>query len=159
VPGPIPQDSVPAPSARVEGPELSPPPVAGSGVAAAAPNPDGPANDDPEQNARSFVERSRKEAQDELKKLKEEAERLRTRLGKVEAGIRRWEALLAALDKSEQIAPPVTSRPVPRDDTPADLAPVGASKPAGAIRESELDAPPRPLTEASPRPKLAEPKR
>ena len=51
------------------------------------PDPAGPGNDDPEKNARAFVEQNRKVAQGELKNLKDEAERLRTRLGKVEAGI------------------------------------------------------------------------
>jgi hypothetical protein len=104
---------------------VSPPAVAGG--AAAAPTPTGSANDDPEQNARAFAERSRKEAQDELKKLKEEAERLRTRLGKVEAGIRRWEALLTSLDNSERIAQPEDLQPIPKPH-PARLEP-GADEP------------------------------
>lgn len=104
--------------------------------ALAAPSPDGPPNDDPEQNARSFVERNRKEAQEELKKLKEEAERLRTRLGKVEAGIRRWESLLTAPDGSERVAPPAASAPSLRD-TPSHLDPIPAAKPATPVRESE----------------------
>ncbi len=106
------------------------------------PSPAGPANDDPVQSARAFVERNRKEAQDELKKLKEEAERLRTRLGKVEAGIRRWEALLAALDTSEQVAPPQTSRPIPSDH-PTELEPAPAARRPPALRESEPN-PPKP---------------
>ena len=92
-----------------------------------ASSPAGPTNDDPEKNARAFVEQNRKVAQDELKKLKDEAERLRTRLGKVEAGIRRWEALLAALENSEKPVERVAfDRPLP-DAGPTELepAPIG----------------------------------
>jgi hypothetical protein len=96
---------------------------------AVAPSPAGATNDDPEQNARAFVERNRKEAQEELKKLKEEAQRLRTRLGKVEAGILRWEALLSALDDSERIGPPVTARRAQTDE-PTQLEPVPAARSA-----------------------------
>jgi hypothetical protein len=105
----------------------------------AAPSPPGPANDDPEKNARAFAERNRKEAQDELKRLKDEAERLRTRLGKVEAGIRRWEALLSALENCERTEPPKlqpipTSLPSPENPTHLDAIP--RAKPATVIRES-----------------------
>ncbi len=91
-----------------------------------APIPAGPATDDPEKNARAFVEQNRKVAQDELKKLKDEAERLRTRLGKVEGGIRRWEALLAALENSEK-----TPRPAfkPLSEAPTDLEPAPSARP------------------------------
>lgn len=91
-----------------------------------ASSPAGPTNDDPEKNARAFVEQNRKVAQDELKKLKDEAERLRTRLGKVEGGIRRWEALLAALENSEK-TPMRAFTPLP--DAPAELEPVPLAKP------------------------------
>jgi hypothetical protein len=158
-PTPLPQDSAPAPSADLPLPQSAPATVADSGAVAVAPSPAAPANDDPEQNARTFVERNRKEAQDELKKLRDEEKRLRTRLGRVEAGIRRWESLLVALDNSERIAPPVTSRPIPKDSTPDDLEPVRAEKPTGAIRESVPPGPLTPLTEPSPEPKPAEPKR
>lgn len=83
-----------------------------------------PPNDDPEKNAGDFVERNRKVAQDELKKLKDEAEQLRARLAKVEAGIRRWEGLVAALDQGDKAAamlkpaPPPNATPVLRDAPP-----------------------------------------
>jgi hypothetical protein len=70
-----------------------------------------PGNEEPEKSARAFVEQNRKTAQGELKNLKDEAERLRTRLGKVEAGIRRWEVLVAALDESEKVLASGTERP------------------------------------------------
>jgi hypothetical protein len=101
---------------------------------------DAPKTDDPEKNARTFVERNRKEAQDELKKLKDEAERLRTRLGKVEAGIRRWEALLGALENSERNEPPravvPTSTVVPTAEHPTNLEAIPRAKSATVIRES-----------------------
>ncbi len=52
----------------------------------------GTANPDPEKAAQVFLDQNRKVASDELKKLRDEEAQLRTRLGKVEAGIRRWEA-------------------------------------------------------------------
>jgi hypothetical protein len=116
-----------------------PSPTTPPGLDTAAPSPAAPEADDPEKNARAFVERNRKEARDELKKLKDEAERLRTRLGKVEAGIRRWETLLAALDHSEKgvtlnDAPPPAI--VPSAEAPTDLTPIPREKPATVIRES-----------------------
>ena len=111
------------------------PPVRDGGVTTEAPAAAVPANDDPEQNARAFVERNRKEARDELKKLEEEAQRLRTRLGKVEAGIRRWEALLTSLDNSERIDPPVNLRPL-SNDHPTQLEPAPIAAGAQPVRES-----------------------
>jgi hypothetical protein len=101
-PDPGPLDVPPS----VEVPTL--PPNAPAELVPAAANPGGPENADPEKSARAFVEQNRKVAQGELKSLKDEAERLRTRLGKVEAGIRRWEALVAALDQSEKTLVPGT---------------------------------------------------
>ena len=99
---------------------------------ATAPNPAGPGNDDPEKNARAFIERNRRQAQGELRSLKDEAERLRMRLGKVEAGIRRWEALVAALENSEKIATAKAAEPARRSaNTPSQLA-----------EASEVPAPP-----------------
>ncbi len=80
-------------------------------------------------------------AQGELRKLKDEAEQLRTRLGKVEAGIRRWEALVAALDHSEKPAAPGPVLP-PGADHPTDLRPLDAPKRAIAVRESTPSTPP-----------------
>jgi hypothetical protein len=64
--------------------------------------------------------------------LKAEAERLRTRLRKVEAGIKRWEALLQALSSSQ---PPTSMvegtgvRPFAGDATePVDLNAIPAAR-------------------------------
>ena len=74
--------------------------------------------DDPEKNAQAFVERNRKQAEAQLKTLKDEAERLRARLRKVNSGIKRWEALLGALKQSETVsiveAPPTLVTPPSR---------------------------------------------
>jgi hypothetical protein len=56
-------------------------------------------NDDPEKTVQAFVAQNRKVAESQLKNLKDEGEKLRARLQKVEGGIKRWEALLAALEK------------------------------------------------------------
>lgn len=63
-----------------------------------------PAADDPDARARSFVEKNRREADEQLKTLREEAVQLKGRLARVEAGIRRWEALAEALDRSQDRA-------------------------------------------------------
>jgi hypothetical protein len=68
------------------------PPVANPAVA-----------DDPEKAAQAFVEENQKRADAELKSLKEEAEKLRTRLRKIEGGIKSWESLKRALQKSRAV--------------------------------------------------------
>jgi hypothetical protein len=71
---------------------------------------------DPEKAAQAFVDQNKKMAMGQLKNLKSEAERLRARLQKVEAGIRRWESLLAAIEKSEAEAKdpgPTSLEPAP----------------------------------------------
>jgi hypothetical protein len=113
-----------APDATPFQPPLTP--VAPPPIDPTAPSSAGPTNDDPERNAQTFVEQNRKVAQDELKKLKDEAERLRTRLGKVEGGIRRWEALLAALENSEK---PARRAFTPLPDAPTELEPAPSAKP------------------------------
>jgi hypothetical protein len=115
---------------------------------AAAPNPVGPENDDPERNARAFIEQNRKVAQGELKSLKDEAERLRTRLGKVEAGIRRWEALLAALDNGEKAVGPGIVPSFPGEN-PTTLEPAPVSRRA-VVRESQTAPPSAPAAVDSP---------
>jgi hypothetical protein len=59
--------------------------------------------DDPEKTAQSFVERNQKEAESQLKTLTNESEELRARLLKLEAGIRRWQALVDALKRSQDL--------------------------------------------------------
>ncbi|APW62426.1 hypothetical protein [Paludisphaera borealis] len=79
------------------------------------------ASNDPDSQARSFVERNRKEAEAQLKALNTEAAQLRARLSKIESGIRRWQALADAMEKSEDAAASVgsgetleTLEPLPR---------------------------------------------
>jgi hypothetical protein len=57
--------------------------------------------DDPEKVANAFLEQNQKLVQSHLKTLKEEAEKLKARLAKVEAGIKRWDSLLGALKQSQ----------------------------------------------------------
>jgi hypothetical protein len=87
-----------ATQAKEDAVPIIPPPVEiVSGHPSEAPG----ASDDPEKSALAFLEQNRKVAQDQLKGLKDEAEKLRSRLQKVEAGIKRWESLLEALKRSE----------------------------------------------------------
>jgi hypothetical protein len=59
--------------------------------------------EDPEKVASDFLEHNHKFAEAQLKALKEEAEKLKARLAKVEAGIKRWDRLVEALKKSGKV--------------------------------------------------------
>ena len=59
-------------------------------------------DEDPELSAQTFVERNQKEAEERLKALTAEAEQLRTRLNKLESGIKKWENLVNALKTAQQ---------------------------------------------------------
>jgi hypothetical protein len=60
-----------------------------------------PATDDPESSAQLFVERNQREALAHLQALSAEAEKLRTRLTKLESGIKRWQGLVNALKSAQ----------------------------------------------------------
>jgi hypothetical protein len=124
-------------------------------------------SDDPEKNVRAFVEQNRKVAETQLKSLRDEAEKLRTRLQKVEAGIRRWETLLKALETSDAASPPSELEPipqarrgfnarvvpppvVPRDEPPSPRPEPGSDKPAPS-RDIPRDLEPGPTPPAAPR--------
>jgi hypothetical protein len=81
-------------------------------------------SEDPDAQARSFVERSRKEAEAQLKTLNAEAAQLRNRLQRIESGIRRWQALVDAMDRSEQ-------------EMPERLEALPRSRPTSAARRSQ----------------------
>jgi hypothetical protein len=101
-PGPV-LDSAPAAPSRtpfeLDQPTPTPPPGAG---------------DDPEKTVQAFVEQNRKVAETQLKNLRDEAEKLRARLQKVELGIRRWETLLTALQNSEAAPDRGELQPMPQ---------------------------------------------
>jgi hypothetical protein len=124
-------------------------------------------SDDPEKNVQAFVEQNRKVAETQLKSLRDEAEKLRTRLQKVEAGIHRWETLLTALQTSEAapgrgelepipharrgfnarvVRPPVA----PRDEPTAPRPEPGSAKPTPS-RDVPQDLEPAPTPPAAPR--------
>jgi hypothetical protein len=84
-------------------------------------------SEDPDAQARSFMERSRKEAESQLKSLNAEASQLRDRLQRIESGIRRWQALVDAMDRSEQ-------------ELPERLEALPRAKPASAARRPERRA-------------------
>jgi hypothetical protein len=62
--------------------------------------------DDPDKVAIAFLEQNQKLAETHLKALKEEAAKLKARLLKVEAGIKRWDSLLVALKRSQGYSEP-----------------------------------------------------
>ncbi len=110
--------------------------------------------EDPEKVASDFLEHNHKFAEAQLKALKEEAEKLKARLAKVEAGIKRWDRLLEAIKQSEgtsegrkvftKVATDVTGneKSVPRDEGPTELAPLPAQpKGSEAPQTKPADAP------------------
>jgi hypothetical protein len=112
-------------------------------------------NDDPEKTVQAFVEQNRKVAESQLKNLKDEGEKLRGRLQKVEGGIKRWEALLAALEKSSAAASSKgLSLTEPR--LPETLAPRTLES---APLESRVDPPPTSAADLSPAPAPTPPQR
>lgn len=118
-------------------------------------------NEDPEKTVHAFVAQNRKVAEGQLKSLKSEAERLRARLQKVEAGIKRWESLVAALEQSEAAAKefggPLTLEAIPstrrqfRAKSVASEPERPSSKPApSAATESSVEFAPAPAPEPAP---------
>lgn len=110
---------------------------------------------DPEGAAKAFVERSQKEAEEAVAALSKEAEALRARLQKVEAGLARWQAVKESLGATVAARPAWRGRviegavvpgraPAPglRDDEPLILDPIPASpdepnaRPAAPGRET-----------------------
>jgi hypothetical protein len=86
--------------------------------------------DDPEMAAVAFVEQNQKMAESQLKNLIAEQTKLRERLQKVDAGIKRWETLLSALKQSQgSVANAIPgnsaswkqSAPAGREETPTEL--------------------------------------
>jgi hypothetical protein len=79
-----------------------------------------PESEDPEKAVQSFVEQSQKVAETQLKNLRNEQAKLRARLQKIEAGVKRWEALVEALKMSTNVNSVTQSRigPPPAPDTP-----------------------------------------
>lgn len=131
------------PSSKATAPELQPgtvlSPADGPSPApdaAAAPNPSAADNEDPEKAVQSFVDQNQKVAETQLKNLRDEEAKLRARLQKVEAGIKRWEVLVEALKVSKNgsvVSPRFRVVPALRPDTPDDL---------NAIPKSRIGPPP-----------------
>jgi len=76
-------------------------------------------SNDPDAQARSFVERNQREAEARLKALQGEAEELRGRLAKIEAAIQQWQSLADAMRKAQGAAVK-TEAPQPKPEAPAD---------------------------------------
>ena len=80
---------------------------------------------DPEKAALAFVAENQKLAESQLKNLRDEESKLKARLLKVQAGIKRWELLVEAFKQSEgSIAVAVPKAPTSRVDGPIELDPV-----------------------------------
>jgi hypothetical protein len=80
---------------------------------------------DPEKAALVFVAENQKLAESQLKNLKDEESRLKTRLLKVQAGIKRWESLVEALKQSQGSVAVVAPRaPTSRIEPSPEFEPV-----------------------------------
>jgi hypothetical protein len=99
---------------------------------------------DPEAAAVAFVERSQKEADEAIRALGKEAEALRSRLQKVEAGLARWESVKEALADHGGPVEAGTGRPAWRSR--ASTKPPGVERAVG----TETDTQPRILQPALP---------
>jgi hypothetical protein len=147
LPAPGPDDRLAVPHLTAE-PEPSP--FNGTlGIKAPPPVPVAPGDatpdaDDPEKVATAFLEQNQKLAEAHLKTLKEEAEKLKARLLKVEAGIKRWDSLLVALKQSQIAAPDAPPQAtVASDDLQAAIPSARADTPPvdGARRLRPVETP------------------
>lgn len=82
------------------------------------------ASNDPDAQARSFVERNQREAEERLKALESEADELRGRLTKIEAAIQQWRNLAEAMRQAQEPvdADAGTVEPEPEPEAPAEAA-------------------------------------
>jgi nucleotide-binding universal stress UspA family protein len=102
---------------------------------------------DPEKVASDFLEQNQKMAEAHLKALKEEAEKLKARLTKVEAGIKRWDRLLEAFKQSGNATTAAEGAVEPA----AKHQPAAAKQDLGLPHATKEEAQPAP---AEPGPKL-----
>ena len=107
---------------------------------------------DPEAAAKGFIEKSTKEADEAIKALSREAEILRARLQKVEAGLVRWQGVKAALESNNGRAGWRPKNEPGIDSSPRVSVPGGSSlpsvpSPAGSTFDPE---PPRPAIPDNP---------
>ena len=112
--------------------------------------------DDPERGVIVFVEENQKHAESQLKALKEEAEKLRARLTKVEAGIKRWDRVLEALKQSQStvatVSPDDRAPASPKANVPTEQPVLKDPGPPGgqASTLTPVDAPSSPRTSPEP---------
>ncbi len=118
---------------------------------------------DPEGAAKAFVERSQKEADEAITALGKEAETLRARLQKVEAGLARWQAVKESLGSSAAGRPgwrprgadaPATLEPIPSAVEPKarPAVPAGSRPATEPVKPPEATPPVDPAA-AAPQPK------
>jgi hypothetical protein len=130
-------------SAQNDGPgSLAEPPgttvTPGQAPPPTAPNVADSLAEDPEKAALAFAQENQKLAESHVKALKDEEAKLRARLNKVEAGIKRWETLLDALKQSQGVAGVSVRRPADDDDRPASYRNRRGSEPPAAENPRSL---------------------
>ncbi len=156
LPGPVdltPGDATPPPGPK-NAPNSKP---LSSSTSRAAPVVVGPDHspieaEDPEKLAGQFLDQNQRIAEAQVKSLKEEAEKLKTRLTKVEAGIKRWERLLVAFKQSQEAVD------FTRVITPGVTGVVAEERPSGKIVPSKSETEPTDLSPVSPAPGATAPK-
>ena len=125
------------------------PPALPSETAPATPTMPPTAEADPIQAVETFVQRNRQQADESIKALNAEADRLRDRLAKVEAALARWQGVADALKAgprpglSPLVADPTDIRV---SEEPSNLAPLPEPGAPAPSRRRTRKAPPEPDT-------------
>jgi hypothetical protein len=159
--GPAPALALPDPEPNPLPPALPTPTTAPKDTTAAW-TPEGTLAD-PEGAAKAFVERSQKEADEAITALSKEAETLRARLEKVEAGLARWQAVKESLGSSNAARPGWRPRGADGPTILEPIRPAGEPKarpavPAGSSPAPEPAKPPEVTPPADPSAGAPQPK-
>jgi len=102
-----------------------------------------PGIEDPSATVDAFLQRNRKEADDSIQALNREAEALRARLARVEAGLVRWRAVSAALNAEAKRAP-VASTVAPDPAGPISAPPTAVPPSLPGDPPPDVPLPPAP---------------
>jgi len=103
-------------------------------------------SNDPGAQARSFVERNQREAEERLKALQAEADELRDRLSKLDDAIQQWQSLADAMRTARDAAAVQTEAPQPKPadrETPAQAEAATTLEPLPAPRQAGLGSQPQ----------------
>ncbi len=108
---------------------------------------------DPVETVETFLERNRKEAEAAIQALTTEEENLKSRLGKVQTALVRWQSFSHALSADQPVAQPAQPTPAkanwkrPETESPAPSSRIAQPEPAP--KPAEDVSPPTPVTEVA----------